>query len=135
MELSANESPQLGSIGERIKESSEIRNPFPPPIADFFALGDGEDCLPEIGRCLARCKARGLDREETLYALATEVEGIYVPRFYEAPGGWGGAVFPTREGVPPRVKRRVATPDPFMQVRHRVASNERHMFFFLIIPS
>ena len=33
-----------------------------------------------------------------------------------APCRWGGAVFPIREGVPPRVKRRVCAPDPFQQV-------------------
>lgn len=31
--------------------------------------------------------------------------------------GWGGAVYPVREGVPARVLRRVAPPDPFRQVR------------------
>ena len=29
---------------------------------------------------------------------------------------WGGAVVPIREGVPPRIRRRVATPDPFQQI-------------------
>jgi hypothetical protein len=38
------------------------------------------------------------------------------PQFYDAPGGWGGAVFPVKEGVPPRIKRRVAAPDPFQQI-------------------
>ena len=39
-----------------------------------------------------------------------------MPRFYDAPPGWGGAVFPVREGVPPRPRRRVSTPDPTMQI-------------------
>ncbi len=30
--------------------------------------------------------------------------------------GFGGRVVPTREGVPERVLRRVATPDPFQQI-------------------
>eukprot|EP00898_Chlorokybus_atmophyticus_P001515 jgi/Chlat1/2364/Chrsp17S02639 len=83
---------------------------------DFFAIGDGEDALPEIGQCLKGCKAKGLSRIETLYRLATTVKGVYVPQFYEAPAGWGGAVFPVREGVPERVIRRVSAPDPMKQI-------------------
>eukprot|EP00899_Mesostigma_viride_P027003 jgi/Mesvir1/7488/Mv19249-RA.1 len=83
---------------------------------DFFALGDGEELLPEIGRCLQRCKAEGLTREETLFQLASTVRGCYVPMFYDMLEGWGGAVFPNREGVPERVVRRVAQPDPFTQI-------------------
>jgi len=91
----------------------------PEPFADFFdyfALGDGEDLLPEIGRCLQTCKADGLDRVETLFRLCTTVRGVYVPMFYDSPPGWGGAVYPVREGVPARVLRRVAPPDPFRQI-------------------
>lgn len=60
------------------------------PFADFFdfvALGDGEELLVEIGQCLRRCRAAGLDRDSTLFSLATQVEGVYVPQFYDAPGG------------------------------------------------
>ena len=91
----------------------------PEPVADFVdfvALGDGEDIMPEIGECIKRCKREKLNREETLFRLATEVVGVYVPRFYDSPPGWGGAVFPIREGVPERVKRRVADPDPTLQI-------------------
>ncbi|KAG7672853.1 hypothetical protein KSW81_001792 [Nannochloris sp. 'desiccata'] len=45
-----------------------------------------------------------------------EVEGVYVPQFYDAPAGWGGAVFPIKEGVSPRIRRRVCAPDPFQQI-------------------
>jgi len=58
----------------------------PEPFAeffDYFALGDGEELLPEIGHCLRRCKADRLNREDTLFRLATEVKGIYVPMFYD----------------------------------------------------
>ena len=54
---------------------------------DFFALGDGEELLVEIGQCLQRCRGEGLDREATLFALATTVPGVYVPQFYDAPEG------------------------------------------------
>ena len=91
----------------------------PEPYADccdFFALGDGEDCLPEIGRCIADAQRAGLSRRGTLLKLAREVRGVYVPQFYDAPPGWGGAVFPTVDGVPPRVLRRVASPNPRQQI-------------------
>ena len=34
-----------------------------------------------------QCKAERLDREGTLDRLATTVEGVYVPQFYESPAG------------------------------------------------
>ncbi|KAK9820493.1 hypothetical protein WJX72_010859 [[Myrmecia] bisecta] len=89
------------------------------PFAEFFdfmALGDGEDLLLEIGQCLRGCKGDCLSRTDTLHRLATQVAGVYVPQFYEAPEGFGGAVFPIREGIPARVTRRVCSPDPFQQI-------------------
>jgi len=84
----------------------------PEPYAeffDFFALGDGEELLPEIGLVLEEGKAAGLSREEILFDLA-QVPGVYVPRFYDmAPDG---SVHPNRAGVPARVLRRVAPPMP-----------------------
>ena len=41
----------------------------------------------EIGQCLRACRAERLDREATLFRLATSVEGVYVPQFYQAPEG------------------------------------------------
>jgi hypothetical protein len=49
---------------------------------DFFALGDGEELLVEIGRCLQACRAERLDREATLFRLATTVDGVYVPQVW-----------------------------------------------------
>lgn len=92
-------------------------NPEPyADFCDFFALGDGEDCLPEIGACVAAAQRQGLSRRGTLLKLAREVEGVYVPQFYDAPPGWGGAVFANVEGLPPRIRRRVASPDPSQQI-------------------
>ncbi|MBD2386094.1 TIGR03960 family B12-binding radical SAM protein [Cylindrospermum sp. FACHB-282] len=84
----------------------------PEPYADFFdffALGDGEELLPEIGLVLAFGKQTGLSREELLLDLA-QIPGVYVPQFYEMKAG--GAVEPQRPDVPLRVLRRVATPIP-----------------------
>jgi len=79
----------------------------PEPFAeffDFFALGDGEDILPEIGQVLAENLDR--PRREVLLALA-QVPGVYVPQFYE-----GMPPQPVVKGVPERILRRVAMPRP-----------------------
>jgi radical SAM family uncharacterized protein/radical SAM-linked protein len=84
----------------------------PEPYADFFdffALGDGEELLPEIGLVLKEGKQAGLSRKELLLDLA-QIPGVYVPQFYEM--GEGGAVYPLRPDVPKRILRRVATPIP-----------------------
>ncbi|BAZ29042.1 radical SAM domain-containing protein [Cylindrospermum sp. NIES-4074] len=84
----------------------------PEPYADFldfFALGDGEELLPEIGLVLAEGKQAGLSREQILLDLA-QIPGVYVPQFYNM--AEDGSVHPGRPDVPLRVLRRVATPIP-----------------------
>ncbi|MEA5419996.1 TIGR03960 family B12-binding radical SAM protein [Spirulina sp. CCNP1310] len=84
----------------------------PEPFAeffDFFALGDGEELLPEIGLVIAEGKAAGLSKRALLLDLA-QVPGVYVPLFYDmAPDG---SVHPNHPDVPPRILRRVANPMP-----------------------
>lgn len=82
----------------------------PEPYADFFdffALGDGEELLPEIGLVLEAGKEAHLDRQSLLLDLA-QIPGVYVPQFYEMTD----AVYPIRPDVPERIVRRVATPIP-----------------------
>ncbi|MDJ0735555.1 MAG: TIGR03960 family B12-binding radical SAM protein [Nostocaceae cyanobacterium] len=84
----------------------------PEPYADFFdffALGDGEELLPEIGLVLEEGKQAGLTRKELLLDLA-QVPGVYVPQFYDM--AEDGSVHPNRGDVPQRILRRVATPIP-----------------------
>ena len=96
---------------------SATSNPLPfDMFYDFIVVGDGEEVLVEVGQCLQRCREGQLDREETLFKLSTEVKGIYVPQFYEEAPGFGGSVYPIREGVPVKVLRRVCAPDPFQQI-------------------
>ena len=86
----------------------------PEPYADFFdffALGDGEELLPEIGEVLKVAKLANKTRRETLLALANEIDGVYVPEFYDMDVKTG-AVKPNRNDVSPRAIRRVATPMP-----------------------
>ncbi|MEH1828002.1 MAG: TIGR03960 family B12-binding radical SAM protein [Nostoc sp.] len=84
----------------------------PEPYADFFdffALGDGEELLPEIGLVLEQGKQAGLSREHLLLDLA-QIPGVYVPQFYDM--AEDGSVHPHRLDVPKRILRRVATPIP-----------------------
>jgi radical SAM superfamily enzyme YgiQ (UPF0313 family) len=86
----------------------------PEPYADFFdflAMGDGEECLPEIGAVLKNAKEVGKSRQEMLLDLAQKVPGVYVPQFYDS-DSLTGAVKPNRPDVPARILRRVATPMP-----------------------
>jgi radical SAM family uncharacterized protein/radical SAM-linked protein len=84
----------------------------PEPYADFldfFALGDGEELLPEIGLVLELGKQAGLTQQELLLDLA-QIPGVYVPQFYDM--AEDGSVHPNRPDVPKRILRRVATPIP-----------------------
>lgn len=57
----------------------------PEPLADFFDLfyiGDGETVYDELLDAYKSCKQNGKSRLEFL-ECAAQVEGIYVPRFYE----------------------------------------------------
>ncbi|MHC5613686.1 MAG: TIGR03960 family B12-binding radical SAM protein [Nostoc sp.] len=84
----------------------------PEPYADFFdffALGDGEELLPEIGLVLEEGKQAGFSREQLLLDLA-QIPGVYVPQFYDM--AEDGSVNPRRPDVPKRILRRVATPIP-----------------------
>ncbi|ABD02778.1 TIGR03960 family B12-binding radical SAM protein [Synechococcus sp. JA-2-3B'a(2-13)] len=79
----------------------------PEPFADFFdffVFGDGEEVLPEIGQVLAGSLSK--PRREVLLELA-QVPGVYVPQFYE-----GIPPRPIVPGVPERIRRRVALPQP-----------------------
>ncbi|AFY43291.1 TIGR03960 family B12-binding radical SAM protein [Nostoc sp. PCC 7107] len=84
----------------------------PEPYADFFdffALGDGEELLPEIGLVLEEGKNAGLSRRDILFDLA-QIPGVYVPQFYEMAAD--GSVHPHHPDVPKRILRRVASPIP-----------------------
>ncbi len=84
----------------------------PEPIADFFdlfILGEGEEVNVELMELYERMKPQKPTKEEFL-AEAAKIEGIYVPSFYDVSYNEDGTVreiVPTREGVPPRVRKRV----------------------------
>ncbi len=85
----------------------------PEPFAaffDFFALGDGEELLPEIGLVVAESKKAKLKRSDLLLNLA-QIPGVYVPSLYELDTDRTSlkSIHPT---TPKQIIRRVATPIP-----------------------
>ena len=82
----------------------------PEPIADFvdaFVIGDAEDLLPELVNALE--STRGRPRAEALAALA-QVEGVYVPYFYDPQYSDSGELLGMRASppAPGRVRRAIA---------------------------
>lgn len=83
----------------------------PEPFTDFFdafLIGDGEEITVEFLDCLY--KHRNLPREELLYLLASEIEGVYVPSLYTVAYREDGTLKemrPIREGIPARVRKRL----------------------------
>ncbi len=56
----------------------------PEPVADFFdaiLLGDGEEAIVEIAKCIRLCKKEQLSRPQTLEQLAA-IPGVYIPSLY-----------------------------------------------------
>ena len=88
----------------------------PEPLADFidaFVLGEGEEVILELADAVRRWKdgrpKRGRDRTAFLRRLA-ELEGVYVPAFYDCEYNEDGTLrrfFPIVPGVPERIRRRV----------------------------
>jgi radical SAM superfamily enzyme YgiQ (UPF0313 family) len=82
----------------------------PEPVADFLdaiVVGEAEELLPEFMDVAHRAKMEGWTREKTLHALA-QIEGVYVPRFYEPEYAEDGTMkrIVKRDDVPPRPRRR-----------------------------
>lgn len=107
-------------------------NPEPmSPFIDAFLMGDGETSLVEVCRAIRALRTEGKAREEILYAL-TAIEGVYVPRFYDASYNGDGTLksfAPNRDGVPAVVKKRIEIdlenapyperiPVPYTQIVH-----------------
>lgn len=51
------------------------------PFLDLVMLGDGEEILPQVLRCLEAAKAAGLTRQEFLWQ-AKDIPGVYVPSLF-----------------------------------------------------
>lgn len=83
-------------------------NPEPyAPFLDFFLIGDGEDLLVQVMQNLRQ--NRHLPKVERLLQLASTLEGVYVPRFYDVTYTEAGEVSTLQAnqvGVPSAVKRQ-----------------------------
>lgn len=86
----------------------------PEPMAEFvdvFSIGEGEEALPEFARLYMSMKDDGsYTREGFLYRVATELEGFYVPKFYDVTyndDGTIAAITPNADGIPAVVRKRV----------------------------
>ncbi|MCP3898704.1 MAG: TIGR03960 family B12-binding radical SAM protein [Desulfobacteraceae bacterium] len=58
----------------------------PEPVADFFdaiVIGDGEEVVLEIAKKYIKWKKDGDGRKESILDLLSEIEGVYVPRFFK----------------------------------------------------
>lgn len=81
------------------------------PIADFFDLtlpGEGEEVLNELMDLFKEYKKKGASKEEFLKAAA-EIEGVYVPSFYEFSYNDDNTIksVTASNGAPERVKKRI----------------------------
>jgi len=111
----------LAGIPVRSEERDEIHpfiiagghstmNPEPMhPFIDAFVIGEGEEVIHDIIDVVQAQRASHTTREEALLALA-RIQGIYVPRFYEAyylEDGTVSHVEPTVPDVPKIVTKRI----------------------------
>ena len=112
----------------------------PEPLADFadiISLGEGEEALCELCELYGKHKKSGFDRKKFLFAVATELEGFYVPSLYTVTyksDGTIAAITPDK-GVPAKITKRIVKdldkthyPEkfvvPFMEVIHDRAVEE-----------
>ncbi|CUO47942.1 radical SAM family uncharacterized protein [[Eubacterium] contortum] len=84
----------------------------PEPLAEFFDLfyiGEGETVYDELLDLYKTCRAGNSSRTEFL-RRAAEIEGLYVPMFYEADYHDDGTLksfTPTEPGIPATVKKQI----------------------------
>ncbi len=84
----------------------------PEPLAEFFDLfyiGEGETVYDALFETYKRCREEGRSRVEFL-EQAAQIEGIYVPRFYDASYHEDGTLksfVPNNPYAPARVKKQI----------------------------
>jgi radical SAM family uncharacterized protein len=90
-------------------------NPEPlAPFVDIAVAGDGEEFVLELDAMIASLQrdADGRLSRRALLARAAEIDGAYVPAFYEpryTDDGRLAGTFPARSGVPYRVPKRTVS--------------------------
>jgi len=100
----------------------------PEPVADLIdaiIVGEAEELLPEMIEVFHEAKTKGWSREQLLLGLA-QIEGIYVPRFYEPHYNEDGTMlrFDARDDVPPRPRRRFVKDLSKFKTHSRILTSE-----------
>ena len=100
----------------------------PEPVADLIdaiVVGEAEELLPEMIEVFHEAKTKGWSREQLLLGLA-QIEGIYVPRFYEPHYNQDGTMlrFDARDDVPPRPRRRFVKDLSKFKTHSRILTSE-----------
>jgi radical SAM superfamily enzyme YgiQ (UPF0313 family) len=85
----------------------------PEPLASFvdvFAIGEGEDVLPELLQIYRGCRNSRLTKGECLEAFS-EVGGVYIPSLYVVRYDRRGRIksFSPKDSAPQRIRRRVTS--------------------------
>lgn len=83
-------------------------------FVDAFVLGEGEEAIVEVARCVGRLKRDGVDRA-TVHRQLSRIDGVYVPSLYHSEYNADGTLLrtaPTEDGVPARVRKRVVASLP-----------------------
>ena len=81
---------------------------------DAFVIGEGEDVIHDIINMIRQSKSEGKKREDTLQKLA-KIQGVYVPRYYEAyylDDGTVAHIEPTIPDIPKIVTKRIVAKLP-----------------------
>ncbi|MDK2866760.1 MAG: hypothetical protein PWP51_989 [Clostridiales bacterium] len=84
-------------------------NPEPlAEIVDMFFIGEGEELLIDFIDVYRHYKQRNIDKE-TLLRRCADIEGVYVPKFYEPQYNEDGTIqsVKTLDGVPEVIKKRI----------------------------
>lgn len=105
------------------------------PIADFidiFSIGEGEEMLDELMDTYKKWKKSGAKSRKDFLEMAAEIEGIYVPSFYDVDYNSDGTIkafIPNNPHAKTKIKKRIMknfdtapTPDkiivPFGEIVH-----------------
>lgn len=81
------------------------------PLADFFdlmMLGEGETQLPDVCDTIIACRAKGMNKRDTLRQLA-KIEGVYIPSLYDVAYCADGRVqaITPRDGAPATIRKAI----------------------------
>ncbi|MBP2028091.1 radical SAM family uncharacterized protein [Acetoanaerobium pronyense] len=83
------------------------------PIADFadiILIGEGEEIITEVMEVYKKHKEKGLNKHDFLLEAAINIEGVYVPSFYEINYKEDNTIDsfkPKFEGVKSKIKKRI----------------------------